>query len=192
MQILAGQGVLVDRQTLGRWMKRLAWWLKGLYELQLRVMHANPRLFCDETPISCPRARARPLEDLSVWAHAVDDRPWNGPAAPAVAYIFAPSAARRKSPHNSPISPASCKSTHMRPTRRSRKIAAFQARSELAFCLAHARRKFVAVFKTTQLPVAKRGDRANCGSYMGSRQKSEVWKPSQAALPQLEDWQPCL
>jgi len=33
--ILAGQGVVVDRQTLARWMKRTAWMLKGLYDLQL-------------------------------------------------------------------------------------------------------------------------------------------------------------
>src|SRR5260370_6169211 len=23
------------------------------------------------------------------WAHAIDDRPWNGPAPPAVAYVYA-------------------------------------------------------------------------------------------------------
>jgi transposase len=48
-QILAGQGVLLDRQTLARWMKQAAWWLKGLYDLQLAAMHAQTRLFCDES-----------------------------------------------------------------------------------------------------------------------------------------------
>jgi len=44
VQILAGHGVHLDRSTLAVWMKRAAWWLKGLYELQLRTMHAHPRL----------------------------------------------------------------------------------------------------------------------------------------------------
>ena len=47
--ILAGQGVVVDRQTPARWMKQTAWMLKGLYDLQLAVMHRCPRLFCDES-----------------------------------------------------------------------------------------------------------------------------------------------
>ena len=41
-QILAGHGVDLDRSTLARWMKRLAWILKGLYVLQLRHMHTYP------------------------------------------------------------------------------------------------------------------------------------------------------
>jgi len=50
-QILAGLGVDLDRSTLARWMKQLAWMLKGLYLLQLAHMHRYPRLFCDETPM---------------------------------------------------------------------------------------------------------------------------------------------
>ena len=49
VQILAGQGVHLDRSTLVGWVKRTAWWLKGLYELQLRTIHAAPLFFCDET-----------------------------------------------------------------------------------------------------------------------------------------------
>src|SRR5215207_9376417 len=51
VQILAGQGVHLDRSTLAGWVKRAAWWLKSLYELQLRTIQASPRLFCDETPM---------------------------------------------------------------------------------------------------------------------------------------------
>jgi transposase len=40
VQILAGHGVHLDRSTLAGWVKRTAWWLKGLYELQLRTIHA--------------------------------------------------------------------------------------------------------------------------------------------------------
>ena len=50
-RILAGFGLVVDRQTLSRWMKSAAWVAKGLYELQLKTMHGFGRLFCDETPM---------------------------------------------------------------------------------------------------------------------------------------------
>jgi hypothetical protein len=33
VQILAGQGIHLDRDTLAGWVKRTAWWLKSLYEL---------------------------------------------------------------------------------------------------------------------------------------------------------------
>src|SRR5208337_2473038 len=85
--ILAGQGVVLDRQTLARWMKQAAWMLEGLYELQLATMHRCPRLFCDETPM--PVLAPGRVKTSQFWAHATDDRPWAGPAPPAVAYVFA-------------------------------------------------------------------------------------------------------
>ncbi|TRL35543.1 transposase [Methylosinus sporium] len=74
----------VDRQTLARWMKQTAGMLKGLYDLQLEVMHRYPRLFCDETPM--PVLASGHVKLRQFWAHATDDRPWAGPAPPAVAY----------------------------------------------------------------------------------------------------------
>ena len=89
VQILAGQGVHLDRSTLAGWVKRAAWWLKSLYELQLRTIQASPRVFCDETPMPVlDPGRHRP-RICQFWAHAMDDRPWGGPAPPAVAYVFA-------------------------------------------------------------------------------------------------------
>src|SRR5258708_31306440 len=38
VQILAGQGIHLDRATLAGWVKRAAWWLKSLYELQLKTI----------------------------------------------------------------------------------------------------------------------------------------------------------
>ncbi|MGA9599005.1 MAG: IS66 family transposase zinc-finger binding domain-containing protein [Methylocystis sp.] len=48
-QIFAGWGLVIDRQTLSRWMKSAASVAKGLYELQLKTMHGYERLFCDES-----------------------------------------------------------------------------------------------------------------------------------------------
>src|SRR5271156_5307647 len=36
-QMLAGYGVTLDRSTLVHWVDRAAWWLEGLYDLQLRT-----------------------------------------------------------------------------------------------------------------------------------------------------------
>lgn len=89
VQILAGQGVHLDRATLAGWVKRAAWWLRSLYALQLRTIQAAPRLFCDETPMPVlDPGRHRP-RICQFWAHAMDDRPWGGPSPPAVAYVFA-------------------------------------------------------------------------------------------------------
>ena len=37
VHMLAGQGVSLDRATLAKWMKKAAWWLKGLYQRQLEI-----------------------------------------------------------------------------------------------------------------------------------------------------------
>ena len=70
-------------------MKRAAWWLKSLYELQLRTIQASPRLFCDETPMPVLDPGRHRTRICQFWAHAMDDRPWGGPSPPAVAYVFA-------------------------------------------------------------------------------------------------------
>jgi transposase len=89
VQILAGQGIHLDRATLAGWVKRAAWWLKSLYELQLRTIQASPRLFCDETPMPVLDPGRHRTRICQFWAHAMDDRPWGGPSPPAVAYVFA-------------------------------------------------------------------------------------------------------
>ena len=47
-------------------MKRAAWWLKSLYELQLKTIQASPRLFCDETPMPVLDPGRQPHPDLPV------------------------------------------------------------------------------------------------------------------------------
>ena len=49
LQMLAGQGLVLDRSLFSGWMKRAAWWLEGLYKLQMRIIHSQPRIFVDET-----------------------------------------------------------------------------------------------------------------------------------------------
>ena len=164
-QILAGWGFAVDRQTLARWMKSAAWMAKGLYELQLETMHGFPRLFCDETPMPVLDPGRGRTKVCQFWAHATDDRAWQGPAPPAVAYVFAGS--RGKAEIATQLSDfsgllqvdgyAAYKSLARRDPAKGRIV--------LAFCLAHARRKFVSVWKTTKSPFAKEAIEAIAAVY---------------------------
>jgi len=152
VQILAGQGVHLDRATLAGWVKRAAWWLKSLYELQLRTIQASPRLFCDETPMPVLDPGRHRTRTCQFWAHAMDDRPWGGPSPPAVAYVFADGRGTEE---------IAGQLTGFSGILQVDGYAAYKALARghggairLAFCLAHARRKFVEVYKTTQSPFA--------------------------------------
>jgi transposase len=89
-QIYARQGIDLDRSTLADWTGRGAWWLRPLHAKLLDELRASPKLFADETtaPVLDPgRGRTKTGQ---LWAYARDDRPWSGPAPPAVAYVYAP------------------------------------------------------------------------------------------------------
>jgi transposase len=90
VQIYARQGIGLDRSTLADWVGRGAWWLQPLHAKLLDELRASPKLFADETtaPVLDPgRGRTKTGQ---LWAYARDDRPWSGPAPPAVAYVYAP------------------------------------------------------------------------------------------------------
>ena len=152
VQILACQGIRLDRATLAGWVKRAAWWLKSLYELQLKTIQASPRLFCDETPMPVLDPGRHRTRTCQFWAHAIDDRPWGGPSPPAVAYVFADGRGTDK---------IAGQLTGFSGILQVDGYAAYKALArghggaiQLAFCLAHARRKFVEVYKTMQSPFA--------------------------------------
>jgi transposase len=88
-QMLGGYGVTLDRSTLVHWVDRAAWWLQGVYDRLLTHIHGAGRVYCDETPLPVLEKGRRRTRKCQFWAHGSDDRPWNGPAPPAVAYVFA-------------------------------------------------------------------------------------------------------
>lgn len=154
-QILAGQGVHVDRSTLARWVCRAAWWLKPLYDLQLRTIHRHPRLFCDETRMPVLEAGRKHCRIGQFWTHAVDDRPWNGPAAPTVVYVFAGGRGHKQIASQladyQGVLQVDAYGGYSALEREGRQPGPIR----LAFCMAHARRKFTDVYKTTRSPIAR-------------------------------------
>ena len=151
-QMFAAQGITLDRQTLASWMGRAAWWLKPLHTLLRDTVMSYPRLFADETPLPVLDPGRGRTKVCQFWAIATDDRPWGGPAPPAVVYMFAEDrkAIRAKqlfgdyhgilqvdgyAAYKGLIKSGGCL-------------------MQLAFCFAHARRKFWDVHVATKSPIA--------------------------------------
>jgi transposase len=155
-QIFAGQGIIIDRGTLGTWVARVAWWLELLYDKLLAFIRSQPRVFCDETPLPRLDPGRKRTKICQLWAQAIDDRPWNGPAPPAVAYIFAESRSAREIEGQlssfGGVLQVDGYSAYKTLVKRRRQSNATPLR--LAFCLAHARRKFVDVVELTGSPEA--------------------------------------
>lgn len=89
-QVLARQGIEIDRSCLSVWAGRGAWALKPIVVRMLEHLKRSEKLFCDETraPVLDP-GRGRTKTGY-LWAVARDDRPWGGPAPPGVVYTYAP------------------------------------------------------------------------------------------------------
>jgi transposase len=152
VQIFARQGVTLDRSTLCTWVGRACWWLAPLHELVLSTVLTSPKVFADDTtlPVLDP-GRGR-TKTGRLWCYAVDNRPWRGPGHPAAAYVYSED---RKGEH-----PA----THLKGFRGllqvdgyagfGRLVADMGNVSQLAFCWAHARRKFYDIYAANQSPLA--------------------------------------
>lgn len=154
MQMLAGQGIVVDRSVPVVWMQKAAWWLEGLYELQLRMIHSQPRIFCDETRMPVLTRGKRRARIAQFWAHATDDRSWNGPAPPAVCYIFANGRGYREIKAQLGDYAGLLQVDGYGAYKALEKARRRAGSIQLAFCLAHARRKFTDVYKKTRSPVS--------------------------------------
>jgi transposase len=89
-QILARQGITIDRATLAFWVGYASAELKPLWRRLHEMLLASVKLFVDETraPVLDP-GRGRTKTGY-LWTLARDDRPWGGTEPPAVLYSYAP------------------------------------------------------------------------------------------------------
>ena len=89
-QILAREGVNLDRSTLAHWVGFAAFELEPLHARLSQIIKASTKVFADETrcPVLDP-GRGKTKTGY-LWAIARDDRPWGGTDPPAVAYHYAP------------------------------------------------------------------------------------------------------
>jgi transposase len=153
-QILARQGVEIERSTLAHWVGAAAAELQPLHDHLLGQLKASPKLFCDETrcPVLDP-GRGKTKTGF-MWSIARDDRPWGGTDPPAVAYTYAPG---RGAVHAikllagySGILQVDGYSAYAALTNPARDGGAVK----LAFCWAHFRRRFYEVYIGGHAPIA--------------------------------------
>ena len=149
-QILARQGVTLDRSTLADWVGRAAFLLRPVHERLLVVLKASPKLFADETtaPVLDPgRGRTKTGQ---LWAYARDDRPWSGADPPGVAYVYAPDRkAERPIAHL-----AGFRGVLQVDGYGGYKVLADRGEVRLAFCWSHVRRRFYELAQAGPAPIA--------------------------------------
>jgi transposase len=153
-QMLAGNGIDLDRSTLVHWIERAAWWLKPLHTLLVETVMSAPKVFCDDTPLPVLDRSRRRARLGRLWCYAVDDRPWQGPVPPTVVYLYA---ADRRGCHVR---------QHLGKFRGVLQVDGYTGYDDLArpgrpggaitlaYCLAHARRQFFDVHKRTSDEIA--------------------------------------
>jgi transposase len=89
-QMIAAEGMAIDRSTLAHWVGFAAFELMPVYDRLVAYLKSSSKLFADETrcPVLDP-GRGKTKTGY-LWALARDDRPWGGTDPPAVAYMYAP------------------------------------------------------------------------------------------------------
>ncbi len=89
-QIYARQGVDIRRSTLAFWTGKAAHELKPVHDALLAHLKRSSKLFMDETPAPVLDPGRGKTKKGYFWALARDDRGWNGPEPPGVAFTYAP------------------------------------------------------------------------------------------------------
>jgi transposase len=167
-QIFARHGIDLDRSTLANWVGRACWWLRPLAELLLGSILSSPKIFADDTPVPVLDPGRGRTKTGRLWSYARDDRPWQGPLPPAVAYVYSEN---RQGAHPQShlaafggvlqVDGGACPRAGHRPDpgagfkalageQKERKEGAVQ----FAFCWAHVRRKFFDFHHATGSPIA--------------------------------------
>src|SRR6266404_4084492 len=153
-QMLATEGIEIDRSTLAHWVGFAAFELRPLHDHLLARLKASPKLFCDETrcPVLDP-GRGKTKTGF-MWAIARDDRPWGSADPPAAAYTYAPG---RGGEHAVKLLAGfsgvlqvdgyAVYNQLARPTRAGGAVT-------LAFCWSHLRRKFYELYVGGNQPIA--------------------------------------
>ncbi len=152
-QMLARQGITLDRSTLSNWVGTACWWLAPLYDLVVSTVLSSGKVFADDTtlPVLDP-GRGR-TKTGRLWCYAVDDRPWCGPSHPAAAYVY--------SEDRKGIRPAGHLVSFQGVLQVDgyagfKRLAGDRADSsvQLAFCWVHMRRAFYQFHASTESPIA--------------------------------------
>ena len=89
-EIMAREGVELSRSTLADWVGQCAALLRPLVDALARHVLAGAVLHADDTPVPVLAPGAGKTRTARLWAYVRDERPWGGPAPPAVLYRYSP------------------------------------------------------------------------------------------------------
>jgi transposase len=153
-QIFARHGIDLDRSTLANWVGRACWWLHPLAELLLGSILSSPKIFADDTPVPVLDPGRGRTKTGRLWSYARDDRPWQGPLPPAVAYVYSEN---RQGAHPQSHLAAFAGVLQVDGYAGFNALSAGERKAgavQFAFCWAHARRKFFDFHHATGSPIA--------------------------------------
>jgi transposase len=151
-QMLARQGIRIDRSTLGAWVGRACWWLRPLYQLTVAQVMPAAVLFADDTTLPVLEPGRGKTRTGRLWCYAVDNRPWQGPGPVAAAYVYSEDRsgehpAEHLAAFHGKLQVDGYKGFSSLARKRGSEI-------ELVFCWAHCRRRFYEFYTATQSRLA--------------------------------------
>jgi transposase len=88
--IYARAGVELERSTLADWVGQAAFLLEPLAAAIARHVGAGATLHADDTPVPVLDPGRGRTKTGRLWVLVRDERPWSGPAPPAVSYLYSP------------------------------------------------------------------------------------------------------
>ncbi|MDA8230960.1 MAG: IS66 family transposase [Magnetospirillum sp.] len=88
--IYARDGVDLDRALLAEWVGKAAALVRPLVEAIEAYVMAGAHLHGDDTPVPVLAPGTGKTKTGRLWVYLRDERPWAGPAPPAVAYRYSP------------------------------------------------------------------------------------------------------
>ncbi|WP_170166971.1 IS66 family transposase [Paracoccus methylarcula] len=155
-QIFGRSGVQLNRATLGRLTMRAGDVLRPIYDALIADLKSGPKLFADETAIPLLVPGLGRTKNCYAWAMCRDDRRWKGNLPPAVTFHFAQS---REGKHGEDflvgfhgILQVDAYGGYNRLTRADYPGGPLT----LAYCWAHARRKFWDISQSTKSVEARK------------------------------------
>ena len=163
-QIYARQGVNIDRSTLASWVGKAAYELKPIQDALLAHLKTSSKLFMDETPAPVLDPGRGKVKKGYFWALARDDRGWNGPEPPGVAFTYAPG---RSGNYASQILQGFEGILQVDGYAGYNRVLDLRdnAPIQLAYCWAHARRKLYELTENNVAPIAEAGLKQIAGLY---------------------------
>ena len=152
--IYARAGVDLDRSTLADWVGQSAALLASLAEAITRHVKAGAALHADDTPVPVLDPGRQQTKTGRLWVLVRDERPWGGPAPPAVTYLYSPD---RKGEHAQTLLQDCTGFLHADGYAGFNRLYEPAERASLTEvgCWAHARRKLYDVHAATNSPLAR-------------------------------------